>query len=239
METGGGFVPVETIATHAPEFTLYGDGTVIFRPTIDMANPAREGLPRFVRGQLDEAAVQALLRYALGAGRLLDARDHYGQGMCADCPSTTFMLNAAGLQKTVVVDALGMVDAIGPDAVDRRAFAALADTLTGFEQRARNGELGEATLYDTAHYRAFLFEGMAEPQQVLDWPWEDLTAEDFSAQGDDWRLQAVLDREHVAELAELPSGGEALIYVADAAGSLWQLALRPLLPDELAGEGLD
>jgi len=239
METGGGFVPVETIATHAPEFTLYGDGTVIFRPTIDMADPAREGLPRFVRGQLNEEAVQALLRYALGGGRLLDAREHYGQDMCADCPSTTFTLNAAGLQKTVVVDALGMVDAVGQDAVDRRAFADLAETLAGFEQRARNGELGEATLYDPAHYLVFLFEGMGEPQHVLDWPWEDVKADDFSAEGDDWRVRTVLDRDHVAELADLPSGGAALIYVVDDDGSLWQLALRPLLPDELTAQGLD
>lgn len=232
METGGGLASVEMFATHTREFVLYGDGTVLFRPVTDMADPAHEGLPRLVRGQLDEEAIQALLRHALGAGRLLAARDQYPQNSCADCGFTTFALNAAGLEKTVNVDALGMAD-VPPDVVDRRGFAMLAETLRGFEQRARSGELGEASLYDPSHYRVFLFEGMGEPEQVGEWPWTDVTLDDFSAQGDDWRLQAVLDRQHVEMLVDVPSGGEPFIYVVDAADQLWQIAFRPLLPDEL------
>ncbi|MEA2673895.1 MAG: hypothetical protein QOI92_1087 [Chloroflexota bacterium] len=31
VETSGGFAPIEFMATSAPSFTLYGDGTVVFR----------------------------------------------------------------------------------------------------------------------------------------------------------------------------------------------------------------
>ena len=30
LDEGGGFVPVEYVAAHVPQFTLYGDGTVVF-----------------------------------------------------------------------------------------------------------------------------------------------------------------------------------------------------------------
>jgi hypothetical protein len=33
FEEGGGFVPIDFLATQAPSFTLYGDGTVVFRDT--------------------------------------------------------------------------------------------------------------------------------------------------------------------------------------------------------------
>ncbi|MDP8905024.1 MAG: hypothetical protein M3N29_06880 [Chloroflexota bacterium] len=239
MEVGGGFMPLGFLVTQAPQFTLYGDGTVIFQPSTDMVDPAREGLPRFVQGLLDRDGVQALLAFALGPGRLLAAREHYGQDTCADCPTTIFTLNAAGMAKTVTVDALGMVEPTGPDGEARRGLAALAETLAGFDARAREGELGEATLYDPTHYRVFLLEGAGDPAHVLDWPWDDVTPDDFAAEGEDWRRRLVLDREHVAAVAEVPNGGVPHIYVVDDAGTLWEIGVRPLLPDELAGEGLD
>ena len=39
LEEGGGFVAPSFLATQAPIFTLYGDGTIVFR------NPMKEGPP--------------------------------------------------------------------------------------------------------------------------------------------------------------------------------------------------
>jgi hypothetical protein len=238
MELGGGFVPIEFNLTQAPSFSLYGDGTLIFRPTAD-AGPLGPnlGLPNFLQAQLTEEQVQALLRFALGQGRLLDAREHYPQNTCADCPSTTFTLNAADMSRTVVVDGLSEVEPAGPDAVERRAFAQLAQTLNGFEQDARNGELGEVTAHDPQLYRVVLMEasgGVGGAPKA--WPWPDLTVDDFAVEGDGFRRVAVMTRELVAMVVEVPTGGIGSIVVEAPDDELWSIAVRPLLPNEIPAD---
>ena len=70
MESGGGFVPMEFLLTQAPQFTLYGDGTVIYKPTDTRASDPMggQGMLPYQVGHLDEDGVQALLRFALGEG---------------------------------------------------------------------------------------------------------------------------------------------------------------------------
>lgn len=237
METGGGFVPMDFFVTQAPSFSLYGDGVVILRPTQEQGRVTAPGeMPPFWQGKLTEEQVQALLRFALGQGRLLDAREHYPQNSCADCPSTFFKINAAGLEKSVSIDALG-VDPTGGDVTDRTGFVALAETLAGFEQRAMAGELGEIVTYDPALYRAVLIEAQPEQGEATEWPWTDVAVEDFKAADADafWRA-AVLTREQVALLIEVPSGGTVGILVEAPDGKVWSVGVRPLLPDELAAE---
>ena len=238
MEQGGGFVPIEFMITQAPSFSLYGDGTLIFRPTDDPGpvGGVSLGPPRFVQVQLSEEHIQALLRFALGQGRLLDARDHYAQNMCADCPTTIFTLSAADMSKTVAVDALSEIEAAGPDAVDRRGFAQLAQTLNGFEQRARAGELGEVTLYDPQLYRVVLMEAQPGQGEAVAWPWPDLTVDDFPVEGDGFRRVAVLSRELVAMVVEVPTGGVGSIVVEAPNDVLWTIGIRPLLPNEIPAD---
>jgi hypothetical protein len=236
MEIGGGFVPMEYFITQAPSFNLYGDGTLIFRPA-ENAGPVGGvslGPPRFVRVQLTEDQVQALLRFALGQGRLLDAKDHYPQNMCADCPSTTFTINAADISKVVVVDGLNELEQHGQDSVDRRGFAQLAQTLNGFEQRAQNGELGEVTLYDPEVYRVVLMEASAGGGG--EWPWPDLTVDDFAVEGDGFRRVGVLSRELVGMVVEVPTGGVFSHIVEAPNDVLWAIAIRPLLPNEVPAD---
>ena len=224
--------------TQAPTFTLYGDGTFLLRPIED---PDRtefsQGFPRFLQGRMTEEYVQALLGLALGPGRLLDARDHYPQNTCADCGSTIFTINAGGVAKTVTVDALGMTDEIGPDAAHRRGFAQLAQTITDLEARARSGELGDVVLYDPELYRVILFEAFGDPVEApLEWPWSDVTLNDFEATGEFDPPSLVMTRENVAMLLEVPSGGHLGVWVEDSDGRMWQLGVRPLLPDEVASD---
>ena len=115
MDQGSGMM-VEFNLTHTPLFSLFGDGTLIYSPTEDPERPmgGELGLPRLLRAQLTEAQVQELLRVALGQGRLLDARENYPQNTCADCGSIIFTINAAGVSKTVTVDALSEMEPAGP-----------------------------------------------------------------------------------------------------------------------------
>jgi hypothetical protein len=237
MESGGGFVPMEFLLTQAPQFTLYGDGTVIYQQTSDAIGG--QGLPPFLVGHMDEEAVQALLRFALGEGRLLGARADYPNNMVADAGTTVFTINAGGESKTVSVYALGMEDPNMPaDIADRRGFMALAEQLGTFEARGRSGELGDVVEYDPSHYRVFLIDAGDVHVQTSEWPWEDLTPANFTPEAQDsFRRVASLDKAHVEVLEETPTGGRAGIYV-EAEGKIWSIGIRPLFPDELAAEDL-
>jgi hypothetical protein len=86
MESGGGFVPIEFFATAAPTFSLYGDGTVVFRdPTAAPPDPVANvnRLSPFLTIRLDEEGIQALLAEAIGRGGLGRAAGPY-QGLGAD-----------------------------------------------------------------------------------------------------------------------------------------------------------
>jgi len=82
-----------------PEFTLYGDGTVIVRP--DLARPpvAQGPIVRarpFRTAHIDEDQVQSLLRFAIGEGGLADACEEYVSQTDADV-SSAFTIRAGRL----------------------------------------------------------------------------------------------------------------------------------------------
>jgi hypothetical protein len=88
------------------------------------------------------------------------------------------------------------------------------------------------TEYVPTHYKVVLVDAFGEPTgQAVDWPWADLTLDDFPA-GDEPGGIAILDAEHVAKLLEVPNGGHVGVWAHDPDGNLIQLAVRPLLPDE-------
>lgn len=234
-EVGGGFVPMEFFITQTPQFSLYGDGTVIWRPQEQQARIGLPGasLPQLLQGKMDEEAIQALLRFALGQGRLAGAREQYTQDTCADCPTTLFRINADGMAKLVSIDALGEVNE-GPDALDRNGFALLADTLMNFDEQARNGVAGEVVVYDPSHYRVVLSQAQPEMGEFAAWPWPELTLNDFEEWDAGWQRRAVLTRDQVGAIAEVPSGGTASLMYEDPEGEPWTIGVRPLLPDEIA-----
>jgi hypothetical protein len=155
VSTGGGFMIAGFAATEAPTFTLYGDGTIVFRdPTeVPPQPPANSslmpGLP-FKTARLAEPQVQALLQSALGDGGLGIARRKYDAPGYADASTTTFEVHAGGLDKTVEVYALSPdPDPSLPDIVARKAFAQLAERLAKFDQ----GGTLSAQPYVPAAYR--------------------------------------------------------------------------------------
>lgn len=231
LESGGGLVPFGFFATQAPTFTLYGDNTVIFRPTTD---PAGNGFPPFVKAVMNAAQVDALLRFALTQGHLAQARESYMNPFVADAPTTFFTVNAAGIKKVVAVTGLGIgADQTGADASDLQAFGQLITVLGDFEKQVRQGQVVSAETYQPVQYRAILIDSQGM-EGTIAWPWKDLTLADFAVDPDNssTRLAAV-SADQAARVTTVPSGGLLGVGIASADGTRqFSLSLRPLLPGD-------
>jgi hypothetical protein len=233
---GGGFMMAGAVATEIPHFTLYGDGTVIFRnPMLEM--PAMQGSVMTSNpmraAKLSEEQVQELLLLALGEGGLAAARANYPNDMVADASTATFTIDAGGVQKTVSVYALGLDTPNGADAQARTAFKKLADTLNDFDQ----GGSIPTEVYVPAQYRGVLLEspGMQAPD-FREWPWADLTVADFKPAADPNGLQfphRTMTPEEIDELdVTAYEGGFQGLPLTGTDGKLYTMSLRPLLPGD-------
>ncbi|MGZ9160141.1 MAG: hypothetical protein ACXW4T_03155 [Candidatus Limnocylindrales bacterium] len=236
LDEGGGFVMPAFLASQVPQFTLYGDGTVIFRNPMLEVPPAQGSVFTFNpmrTAKLSEEQIQELLLLALGEGGLAAARANYTNDMVADASTTVFTVEAGGVKKTVSIYALGMDTMNGADAPARAAFQKLAARLTDFDQ---GGAFPTAAYLPTA-YRGVLFEspGVAVPD-VRAWPWPDLKVEDFAPDADPNGLQfphRTLTTDEVAALhVEGFQGGFQGLVLTGSDKKLYTLALRPLLPDD-------
>jgi hypothetical protein len=236
LNVGGGFLPPGFLVTEAPAFSLYGDGTVIFRddsaaPPSVIGSVARKG--PFQTAHLSEEQVQATLASAIGPGGLGSARDTYDAPV-ADAPTTTFTLKAGGLHKTVAIAALGIDTTGGPDGAERAAFARLAQQLARFDG---GGQL-TTTLYAPARYRGVLGEATDPVSGTVQlWPWPDLTPADWKPAADPGlgSMRRTMTPAEVATLG-IPAveGGFTGLWLHSPAGVLFTFSLRPLLPDEPA-----
>lgn len=233
LEEGGGFVPFGFLLTQAPEFTLYGDGTVVVRDVRQDPLPDVGGVARihpFRTAKLAEADVQALLRFALVDGGLGSARSSYGHDLVADAPSTIFTINADGGMKVVDVYALGIEGAPAIDTAARRAFGTLADRL-----RALAADRSfAAPAYAPHGYRAVLSEGFpGNPERP--WPWPRIDPRTFGPADPNgsFILQRVLTPDEMAAVGVLGfEGGLLNVMLRADNGTLYALSTRPLLPDE-------
>ena len=228
VEESGGFVPVDWLATSAPSFSLYGDGTVVFRDGQAVPPDAVGSVMRSVPFQtvkLDEEGIQALLEYALGPGGIGVAVGPY-MGMVADMPSTTFTLNADGRQKQVSVTGLSP-DMHPNDMIIVTALANLAEKLRTFGTNVA-GEV----VYEPAAYRGTLQKVDQANGAAVDWPWTDVTPADFVAGANEFLLAHTLTPAQVASLNIPQVQGGMLGLNLQKDGKLYSLALRPLLPDE-------
>jgi hypothetical protein len=228
FEESGGFVPIEYNATYAPSFTLYGDGTLVFRDQYAVAPESNDNVNRavpFMVAKLDEASVQALLEEALGPGALAIATGPYTCN-CADIPTSTFTISVGG--KTKQVSATGLSPEVHPqNAQIVAALAAFAEKIRTFAD-----VLADEQEYRPTAYRGVLIEVDQPMGPVVDWPWTDLTPDDF-ASGDTelFRTRAMTPVEVDALGIEGIAGGMLGVAV-QFEGQLYTFSLRPLLPDE-------
>jgi hypothetical protein len=231
LERGGGFVPMEFNASAAPGFTLYGNGVIVFQPTVTtFPEPDANGVVRPVpwrTGSLDEGQIQELLEFALTNGGLGTARDSYISDGIADAPNTIFTIHAGGIDKTVVVNALSEEDQLA-----RKAFFQLAKRLDDFD---RGGTI-PSDVYAPDRFRGVIFERDNQPGLATTaWPWAALTPADFKGGPPD---NPGFPRRTMttAEIAELKltdiEGGVQGITLEAPDGKLYTFILRPLLVDE-------
>ena len=239
FDEAGGFVPVEFNLAHLPYFTLYGDGTVVFAQTTAQLEPDADGVfggYPLRTSKLTEAQVQDLLEFAITDGGLGRARAEYQNPLVADAPTAMFELNADGGSKTVSVVALGMDGEPGPDAAIKASLAALGERLKDFD---RGGSLA-SDAYEPTAYRAVLLDASGGVNgQIRDWPWPDLTVDDFAFPADPNELQhgtrVMTPAEIDAVGVEHPENGvQSGLVVKGTDGKPYTLVIRPLLPEESA-----
>ena len=236
FEQGGGFVMPAFLAVQAPIFTLYGDGTVIFRnPTLDSPPPVGSITPMnpFRTAKLTEDQVQDLLAFALGEGGLGVARPEYTNDQIADAPTSVFTIAAGGLTKSVSVYALGLEIDGGPDAPARAAFARLAERLQDFDQ----GGAFATDEYVPERYRGVLLDGGVGAPDAKPWPWPEVKPADFVSKGDPNAFPLPTRAMTVAEVEALGvtpyrGGFQGATLIGPDDGKAYSFSLRPLLPDE-------
>ena len=235
-DEGGGLMIRGADATLVPPFTLYGDGTVIFRnPLLEPPPPAG---PVFLQNplrtaRLDEEQIQELLTFAITEGGLGAAKLQYDNPMVADAGTAVFTIKAGDLDKTVNVYALGMNDAGVPDLPARAQFQTLAQRLTNFDE---NGTFA-TDVYVPPGYRGVLIDTGGFPGEApIEWPWADIVPADFK--GDETNgvpPTRVMSPEELAVLGiegiEGGFQGMTLIDPDDPAKS-YSFGVRPLLPDD-------
>jgi hypothetical protein len=227
MSVGGGFVPLEVAFLESPTFTLYGNNVAVFRPSVAQ-DPITDPLPPYQCVELTPEQVDRLLTDALEAGGLRQASDLYPDPYIADTPNTVFTIDADGVDKTITIQALGF-DPQAPDPEARARFEALADQLSRFSEVATG-----TTEFHVPRYRALLSDVWIDaPADAVAWPWDGVTPADFSGDG---LAVTSLTPEQVAMVVPVPSGGQGYIVLELPDGTQQSLAIRPLLPDEVAAE---
>jgi hypothetical protein len=238
FEEGGGFVMPAFLATQAPHFTLYGDGTIVFRnPTLDPPPAVGSVIPMnpMRAARLSEEQIQDLLAYALGEGGLGVARPEYPNDQVADASTAVFTINAGGLSKTVSVYALGMELEGAADGPARRAFRALGDRLQNIDA---GGTFASAEYVPIA-YRGVLLDGQPGAPDARAWPWPGIAPSDFVSNVDPNAFQLPMRVMAAAEVEGLgitpfTGGFQGLRLIGPDDGKVYSFSARPLLPDEAA-----
>ena len=238
FEEGGGFVMPAFLAVQAPIFTLYGDGTIVFRnPALAPLEPIGSvyRMRPFRTARLTEAQIQDLLTMALGEGGLGIARANYPNDQISDAPTAVFTIDAGGVKKTVSIYALGLeIDGMA-DAPARAAFAKLAKHLGNIDD---GGAIATAE-YAPEHYRGILLDGQPGAPDARPWPWTDIAPADFVSNGDPNAFQIparTMSGEELKALGIDPfqGGFQGLTLIGPSDGKIYSFSLRPLLPDEAA-----
>lgn len=235
-EEGGGFVMPAFTAAAVPHFTLYGDGTIIFRNPMAEAPPAEGSVFKMNplrTARLSEAQIQELLLLALGEGGLAVARPNYSNDMVADASTAVFTIEAGGVKKTVSIYALGLEMEGVPDGPARVQFKKLADRLADFDQ----GGTIPTDLYQPEAYRGVLFEAPGiEATDVREWPWSNIKPADFTPDPDPNANQFPHRRLTIEEVDAFGitdyQGGFQNLVLKGPDDKLYTFSLRPLLPGE-------
>ena len=202
MDVSLGFVPEVVRQLSMPTFTLYGDGTAIYRPqggTFDAPPPLQQA-------QLSVAQMEDLIGFALGAGGIAAADAVYDNMFVTDQPTTNFILDAFGVDKTVSVYALGFPPPEpSPDDAELARLTRLGETLSDFDAWVADGGATAEGAYEPTQYLATISPvSPDDTTPAAEWPVADVTLVTPSELSTEW---VVLTPEQVAQVTTVPSGG--------------------------------
>jgi alpha-tubulin suppressor-like RCC1 family protein len=216
-----------------PEFTLYGDGTVIFWWAGAQLTPAKGPILRgkpFAITHLDEDEIQALLRFALGEGGLGDACERYETRDTDVADYFAFTVRAGGLDKRV--------EGPGPN-----RFPELTTHLLNLDRVARSPT---RVWVPNRYWGNLLTAGpwielgiLPDPRDagIVPWPWPSIAPEDFAGIADGgWASSGrrVMTADEAAVLGFSDDGGVvARVYLLGPDGkTIYSFSLWPMLPDQ-------
>ena len=240
VATGGGFTAPEYQLRLIPEFSLYGDGSIITPgPQIEIYPPP--ALPSVQAQPVSDDGVQAILQAAIDAG--LDT-DHdmtdMGSTMVADAATTTFTISVNGTTNSFGVYALGMFDGKCPDAMSakecdtRGILSSFVQQLGDLQSWLPAGSLGEMSTYAPTGSRVYVGDVRRDaqlPQQKVAWPLDPALASFGEDTGAGYRCGVVTGTDWTDTLQPLAAGTNELTPWTSG-GISYGLVFRPLLPDE-------
>ncbi len=240
ISTDGGFVAPGQVLTRIPEFSLFGDGTVVTVGPQIAIYPA-PALPNLQRQMVSEAGVQRILEAAREAGMFGVDRQIDFPGIM-DAPWTTFTLVADGATHVTRVYAMGAGEgapgsSAGAD-IARQALADLRAKLTGLDAWLAPDLLGPQSSFPVTRLRVYVDAyqpqtGGSEPSPgYVEWPGaQPLATLGTTVAGLPATRCAVLDGGALAAILPALQQSNGLTGWKSG-GQTWALRLRPMLPDE-------
>lgn len=235
VSSGGGFVPLDLSLGHLPEFTLYGDGQLIWLDYEGGSSPTA-ALPALRTTVLNGEQIQALLDRAAQAG-ILDGDIDYGTPNITDVGGTTVTVNVDGVQHSTSAYALGFDDVTLTDQQH-----AARDRLEGFIDDVSAAATQSAVPYAADAVAVFVFDyvpndgGDTADPPAIDWPFADLAT--IPGSGTTSTPCFTLTGDEVVPAVELAA--DATVNTPwVASGEQYHLVFRPLLPDESGCDDLN
>ena len=234
VNSGGGFVTVEYNLRSVPQFTLYGDGTIIVTGPTTMIYPGA-ALPNLQTTKVSEETMQAMLSAAQEAGLFANGVD-YGRPGITDMPTTTVTVNVDGTTYESNLYALS-TDAAGGDLTmeqqqARAEIATLVGRLNGVESFQQGLQWASYQFTSLAAFSTPAVTGGGGDVQPnkLDWPLGDLGTLGEATQPEGFRKAVVTgaDLEKLRPLFDQTTE----ITIWNSGGKEYNVIFRPLLPDE-------
>jgi hypothetical protein len=248
VSSGGGLLPQAMLLAEMPDVSIYGDGRVV-RLGSHRSGSQDPLLPELIETRIKADGMARILSAARDAGLLgLDRR--FDLPGAYDLWTAQFTVTANGATHRVSVFGLGFEDegrlAPSGEMAARRTLAALYGRLVDLRAWLPSGAVGPDSAYEPTGTRVFMTRlvdwptpggGTPAPaspaagQEIRDWPIADLLPESFGKaidKSDQWYCAAVGSEEAV--LLGLDTATKGTRW--RAAGWLYQLVARPLLPDE-------
>ncbi len=245
--SGGGLVPEQIRVTEMPDVSLFGDGSAV-RVASQSWAASEPLLPALVVATVTPAGIARILAEARDAG-LLGADRRYEMPDVYDLWTTWFVVVADGQTHQVAAYALGFSEedrfAPAEDLAARHAMGTFFGRIVGLRDWLGEEVVGAESAYAPERFRVFVVPDVDQPvggaspvpvtaapgQDVRGWPWSSPPEAFGVVAGRHWPTWrcAVLGAADAAPFGFATATNGTRWRAGDV---LYQLVVRPLLPDE-------